>query len=128
MATMLLLGASCTKENLQDLLGASPGSSQCDTSFVVSYQNDIVPILRFTKNPATSEPCYNCHTQATSARGGGRILDTHAGLKTYADNGKLLCAIKHQGCATAMPFLGEKIPDCDIRRVEAWINQGAPDN
>ena len=127
----LILWSSCTQENLDELLEDNTGNTLCDTSFSVSYQNDIVWILRFTKNPSTSEPCYNCHSQATSGRGGGRVFDTYNGLKTYVDNEQLLCAIKHLGCAGAqpMPYLaGEKIPDCDINRIEAWINQGAPNN
>ena len=137
VSTMVMLSIfwfSCKKDNLQELIlegnNNNNNNSECDTNFTVSYQNDIVPILRFNKHPGLAEECYACHTAATSARGDGILLDTYSNLRVYVLSGELLCAVKRLGCPNVenMPYLGVPLEACDIARIEKWINQGSPDN
>jgi hypothetical protein len=128
---VFLLYSSCKKDNLVELQDTDiDTTSVCDTAFTISYQNDIVPILQFSKH-SNAESCYACHDEDSYfVRGLGNRLDGYSFLKTYVDDDRLLCAIKHEGCAGAqnMPEVGDKLEDCDILRIEAWVNQGAPNN
>jgi hypothetical protein len=92
--------------------------TECDIE-MMSYTNDIVPIL--------SDNCYTCHN--TQARFGNIILDSHQELSKYfTTNDLLLGAIKHNPGFSAMPQGAPKLLDCQINKIEAWINQGAPNN
>ncbi|MFT3701867.1 MAG: hypothetical protein QM802_05845 [Agriterribacter sp.] len=104
--------ASCSKAS-EDMLAPQ----QCDTTGM-TYSSDILPII--TNN------CYSCH-------GSGNItddinLDGYSNLKTYVDNGYLIGAITHASGYTPMPYNSEKLSDCEINKIKAWINSGAPNN
>jgi len=128
---VFLLYSSCKKDNLVELQdNGIDTTTVCDTTFVISYKNDILPILQFSKHN-NAEACYACHDEDSYfVRGLGVRLEGYSFLKTYVDNDQLLCAIKHAGCAGSknMPEVGDKLEDCDIQRIEAWVNQGAPNN
>lgn len=53
-------------------------------------------------------------------------LSTYAGIKAAADAGALVSRAV-QGDPSPMPPTG-LLPDCDRRRIEAWVNAGAPNN
>ncbi|MBI1305160.1 MAG: hypothetical protein GC181_00945 [Bacteroidetes bacterium] len=73
--------------------------------------------------------CLSCHsTAAAGPSGGGIILDTYEGVKAQVDNGRLHLSINQLPGASSMPKGANKIPDCDIAKIEAWINAGALDN
>ena len=90
----------------------------CDTT-VVRYSVEVVNIL--------STNCDVCHGGAATGSG-GIMLDNYAGLKARASNGLLLKAITHSAGAPPMPQDGPKLADCDILKISAWINRGAPNN
>lgn len=92
-------------------------SNQCNTANV-TYSLSVVAIL--------SDRCYKCHDQRTNT--GGITLEGHANLKRYVDSGRLLGAIKHQSGFSPMPQNEAQLPDCQIAQIEAWIQQGAPNN
>jgi hypothetical protein len=98
-----------------------PGTA-CDTTNV-SYSNTVFSILE--------TQCLNCHNNANSSvLGAGIDLEGYTQLKTYVDNGKFLSSITHDGNASFMPKSANntKLPDCDIAKITAWINAGAPNN
>ena len=116
---IILLGAGCHYDKA-DLVYPSDGN--CDTSHVISYSKEIVPIF--------SENCYHCHG-GDAANGAGIMLDQYDWVYTMAvDLGQLVPAIKHEPGVVPMPqdIYPQKIPDCDISKIEAWVNQGAPNN
>ncbi|RYD57333.1 MAG: hypothetical protein EOP56_08470 [Sphingobacteriales bacterium] len=76
--------------------------------------------------PLTEKYCKGCHNAVSLS--GGLSFDTYDGIKTVAQNGKLLTAIKHQPGASAMPKGGNKLSDCEIYQVEKWIANGAQNN
>lgn len=94
-----------------------PNIPACDTSNV-SYSNDVNPILQ--------NRCYACH--------GNNNTVSAIEFEGYADwlavlaNRNVLGAIKRVSGVTAMPQGADKLPDCEIHIIEAWINQGKLNN
>jgi Predicted membrane protein len=89
----------------------------CDTSSF-TYSGAVKAI--------TEQYCRGCHSSASPS--GGVVLDTYAGVKTVADNGRLAGAINHRAGFKPMPQGGAKLSDCQIKQIEKWIASGAPDN
>ena len=109
IATWILQGA----ENLE----CDPDAGVCDTDNV-SYATIIVPILQNT--------CLGCHSGSTPS--GGINLSTHAGVQTVALNGRLVGAVSHDSAYSSMPQGGQKLSDCKIDQIRAWVDAGAPNN
>lgn len=94
-------------------------NDDCDT-VDVSYSNVILPILL--------NNCITCHKQS-STKGGGHILEGYSNVKTYVDNGLLYKSVAHLPGAKPMPYtVSEPIENCKIRKIKAWIDQGAQNN
>jgi cytochrome c553 len=111
---VLLLSVGCNYDNEEDLFG----ESNCGDLSNMSLSSDIAPIL--------GNSCYSCHGNGNES--GGINLENYDRLFEVAENGQLLGAIKHLSGYAMMPPSGEALPDCDIQRIEAWIEQGAPNN
>ena len=109
----LMLSSGCYYDNEEELYP----TDTCNTSDM-SYSADVLPILE--------DNCYSCHNQAGNQ--GGITLEGYSNLKTYVDNGKLLGAIKHEDGFSAMPQGEPQLAECQIAKIEAWIDQGASDN
>ena len=120
LSLMVLLAGivGCSKQN-EDTLSKKAGAAGCDTTNV-SYAADIVPILQAN--------CYECHGSTTSSGSGGIILDGYAHLQTWAANGYLLGTITHAPGYVGMPYLRPQLPDCEISKIRAWIDQGTKNN
>ena len=96
-------------------------NNNCDTSVVISYRNDITNILQ--------QNCFVCHAaDKYASAGGNHQLDSFLPLQQMVMNGKLLLAINHLPGAVPMPYGGGKLSDCDIMKITAWVNRGAPNN
>lgn len=96
-------------------------NNDCDTTIAISYRTDITNILR--------QNCYICHSaDKYVSSGGNNQLDTFFSLQRLIINGKLLKAINHAPGAVPMPYGGGKLADCDIMKITAWVNRGAPNN
>ncbi|HYG02022.1 MAG TPA: hypothetical protein VD927_06220 [Chryseosolibacter sp.] len=91
--------------------------TSCDTSNV-TYALSIAPIIQ--------NKCIGCHSG--SAPFGKWNLSTHSGLMQVVDNGKLIGAVNHENGFQPMPQGGNKLRDCDIRKIELWIEAGAQNN
>lgn len=89
----------------------------CDTANR-SFITHIQPIL--------SQNCVSCHSATGTAA--SLPLTDHAQVVTHVTNGKLLGAITHAQGFSAMPKGGNKLPECSIQTITAWINQGAKNN
>jgi hypothetical protein len=97
-------------------------------------EEELYPTLECTTTGATYtavvEPiiranCYNgCHSAASNIA--NITLEGYENLKVYVDNGRLLGSIKHGTGFSAMPKNAAKLLDCNIAKIEAWINAGAP--
>ena len=112
----VLYFSSCSKTS-EDKLS---GSSSCDTTNV-KYSTQIVAIL--------SSNCYECHQGAGIVTSGSNVnLGDYSHLKQYVDQGWVKSAITHDGTVTPMPYQRPQLDDCDIKKILAWINAGAPNN
>ncbi len=89
--------------------------STCDTTGVISYQNQISTLI--------SKNCISCHSGSNAQK--GILLDTYTGVKAYMDNGKLMAAVK--GTSIPMPQ-GYKLTDCEMRQLELWLANGLIQN
>lgn len=106
----LLVVQACKKD--KDL------SPQCDTANV-SFSQDILPILE--------NNCFNgCHNGSNP--NSGFLLETYNDVKKKVDDGRLLGAVKQEPGFVAMPLNRAPINACQQSLIEAWINQGAPNN
>lgn len=113
LITAVISVAGCYYDNEEDLYPSNP----CVTDNM-SYSTDIAPILQTN--------CYTCHSSGSNLS--GILLDNHAGLKTYIDNGRLLGAINHASGFSPMPQNAAKLSACNISKIESWAAAGAPNN
>ncbi len=98
-------------------LDCDPDAGACDTT-AVSYAQFVAPVIQ--------THCAGCHNG--SAPSGNIDLTTHVGVKAVAQSGKLYGAIAWSSGFSNMPQGGNKLPDCTISRIKAWIDAGAPAN
>jgi hypothetical protein len=93
----------------------NPGG--CDT-VNVTFSGTIRPILH--------NNCMGCHSGANPPL--GVSLETYAGVLSVVNDGRLHKAVNHLPGASAMPKGGNKLPDCTVSKINAWINKGASNN
>lgn len=98
-------------------LACDENAGGCDTTNM-SFANDIFPILQ-TK-------CVGCHSGGNP--GGGINLSNFAGISAVAANGRLLGSIQRQVGYSAMPKGGTPMPPCEVSKIAAWVQAGAPNN
>jgi hypothetical protein len=98
-------------------------ATNCDTTNV-TYNTDIVNIL--------DASCQSCHKGASSSS--GIDLYDYATIKSLALDGRyvygsLLSSVSFQGGnPNPMPQGANQLPACDINKIRAWVNGGAPGN
>ena len=70
--------------------------------------------------------CIGCHSGG--APSGNISLQGHAQVKRKVDDGTLWGAINHLPGFSRMPQGANKLNSCDISKIKAWIDAGAPKN
>jgi hypothetical protein len=98
----------------------------CDT-VSVTYSQTIKPILIAN--------CYACHTDTSSLKMIDIYFNDFSVLKKYATEKSdafptysvIEARIRHLE-TPGMPYKRPKLSDCDIKKIEIWIRQGAPEN
>lgn len=116
LSFLLFLLSSCYYDKAQEIY---PITASCDTSNI-KYATHITPILN--KNCALSD----CHNATSKA--GGISYETYAETLISVNDGKLMNSIKHVSGFSQMPKGGGKMSDCDINKIQSWINKGALNN
>ena len=115
----IFLTYSCEYKNEEDLFGLDTNSFNClEGGKEISYQTEILPIL--------DTYCYECHRLRSSR--GGVILEGYQRTKFWVDNGYLAGALNHQAGFSPMPPGTNKIPLCELTKINEWIDQGAMEN
>jgi len=109
IAQWILQGA----ENLECDLSLS----ECDST-EVSFSNDIQPVI--------ISFCQGCHSGSVPS--GGIDLATYDGVKSVADDGRLVGAVSWAQDFEQMPQGGDQLPDCTIAQITAWVEEGALNN
>jgi hypothetical protein len=92
----------------------------CDTSNV-TYSSTITSII-------SSYGCLSPSCHGGDHPASGFKLDTYDGVKAKVTDGRLFGAISHLSGFVAMPENAPKMSPCDIDKVKAWIDAGAPNN
>ncbi len=88
-------------------------SSVCDST-KYTYSADISKII------ATN--CISCHNSGTV------LLNSHSNVQTFALNGRLMGALKHLPGYQPMPNSTNFLSDCELKKIQKWIDNGAPNN
>ena len=87
-------------------------ASFCDTTGTIAFTSHIKPIIDMA--------CISCH--GINNPSGGITLTTVENVKTVAQSGKLLAAVKRTGTKVMPPAYA--LDDCRVSAIELWINQG----
>ena len=95
-----------------------PPAGNCDTANN-SFASTVSSILQ-------SNGCTGCHSGG--APSGNISLEGYNNVKTVALSGRLYGAISHAAGFTPMPQGGNKMSTCNINKIKAWIDAGAPNN
>lgn len=95
-----------------------PNTISCDTTAVVSYSQNIVPLFQ--------QQCYSCHLSASM--GGGILMGNYAADKAIAVNGKLYGSVSYASGYSLMPKGTNKMTNCQLALVKKWIDSGSPNN
>lgn len=112
-----MLSIRCTKTKyIPPQSNGSSSVSNCDTTSSITYNNTIKSIF--------DNHCISCHNASNMS--GGFALDTYSGAVNCANSGRLLGAIKQLPGYIPMPLSSNKLSDCDIAKVQRWINTGKP--
>ena len=109
-----IINAGCYYDKEQELYGANP----CDTNNV-SYSGTVAGLIN-------NYGCLGCHSESSPSA--NINLANYAGVKTRVTDGSLLGSINHSPGFTPMPQGAGKLSICDISRIKAWIDAGAPNN
>lgn len=120
----IVLFASCYNDK-EDQLYPSPttggpgggSGGGCDT-MGMTYTTNIKPI--FDQSCALA----GCHDASTKSSGWD--LSSYSGAAATANGGRLLGSIMHQSGFSTMPKGMNKLDDCKISQIKAWVNAGAP--
>ena len=110
---VMVVAAGCYYDNEEELYNCTVDPA------TIKYSTTITTILN-------AYGCKGCHSGGSPS--GGIDLTTHANVKTVADNGRLYGSINHDAGFVPMPQGGGKMKACDIKKVKAWIDAGAPNN
>lgn len=114
LVVMVTFFQSCYYDIEEDLYPQPPA---CDTTNV-SYADDVWPVINTN--------CTGCHSGG--APSGNVSLENYDDIVIAANNGSLLGTIKHEDGWSPMPKGGGKLNDCDIAKIESWVNNGTPEN
>jgi hypothetical protein len=111
--SILLVLNSCVSHVEEELY---PPES-CDTT-QVTYSGTIAPIIELN--------CYSCHQGDHSIS--GIPLDGYDNLKAMVDAERLIGALRHLEGFSPMPQNAPALPECELLKIEKWVDDGAPEN
>ena len=95
-------------------------SGSCDLSNV-TFTATVKPILQAS--------CLTCHSNSNAGNSGGGIkLENYADVLISTNSGKLMGTINHSPGYQAMPQGGGKLTDCEISKLQKWIDNGKLNN
>jgi len=104
---------SCENNNELDLYG----SQKCDTTNI-TWNSKVAAILQ--KN------CVYCHGPDVSYNGVRH--DSYTSEMVVVNDGRLRGVINHLDGFSKMPKDLGKLPECELKILNIWLNNGAPEN
>lgn len=116
---MLLLSVAiitgCYYDNEERLYPVKP--TTCDLTNV-TYSGTIQPLLQFA--------CYGCHSNANYAnKGAGYKFENYDDVVTYKS--QIMVSVNLINSPLTMP-LGGKLSDCEINKLQKWVDLKTPKN
>lgn len=105
---------SCYYDNEEELY---PEGYACDTTNI-TYATVVAPIL--------TDYCIGCHSG--NAPSAGITLDNYTDLQTVINSGQFRGSINHESNFSAMPKNSPKLSDCNLAKINKWLDSGAPNN
>jgi hypothetical protein len=109
--------SSCKYDNAEELYPAPP----CDVdSIMVTYSLTISPII--------SGNCLLPACHGGTAEVSGIPMEGYDNMKQVVDSERLIGAIRHKSGYSAMPKNTTALAECDILKIEKWVDEGAPNN
>ncbi|HEX8329312.1 MAG TPA: hypothetical protein VF629_17385 [Hymenobacter sp.] len=113
LSLLCTLAAGCTYSH-----GSEPGP--CNDTEPVTYSKVVAPIL--------ATHCYECHGPTVyTTLGYNTNLSTYQSVRGQSAE-YILGAVRHEVGFAAMPKNRPKMSDCDIARLQAWVDAGRPNN
>lgn len=115
----LIILSQCTYHNIDEYFDEVPTDTitNCDT-IDVSFSKTVFPII--------VNNCIACHNDITHYN--DRNYETYEGITDAVNSGKLINVINHNSAYVKMPKNADKLPQCYINLIEAWVNQGSKNN
>lgn len=113
IASAVAVLSSCKYDSEEELYG----KNSCDTT-TVTYLGTIQPIM--------AANCNSCHTGANPEA--GIITSNYEDLIPVVNSGIFWKVINHEHGVPPMPHNQPKLSQCDLDKIQAWINQGALNN
>jgi len=112
LITLAICTSGCYYDNEEELY---PGSSDCDTSNV-TYSQSLAPVF--------SANCNACHSGNSPS--GNIRTDSYTSVSTNIS--RIRGAVNHESGYSPMPQDGGKLSECDLTKIDIWIQQGMPEN
>lgn len=110
--------SSCTYEKAEDLNPVDPADTittqVCDT-LNITYTNTIKPLL-IANCSIDNDACHSSNSEYPQ--------DSYENIFIFTPPDRMLSAVTHDGTTEEMPQNAEKLDDCKINKIRAWINQG----
>jgi hypothetical protein len=128
-ATILVASAMACCLSACSYTNSADTPTPCNLPQTVSYQVDVLPILK--------QQCYRCHSadKYKVLTSNTLNMEDFPSLKYYATpaNGRdnvsyLVGNIRHDDGFVKMPSDGGKLADCEITIIKAWVDAGALNN
>ena len=108
-----IIPPSCENNNEFDLYG----TQECDTTNI-TWNSKIAGILE--KN------CVSCHGAEVSYNGVRH--DSYAAEMIVVNDGRLRGVVNHLDGYSKMPKDRAKLPDCELKIINKWLDNDAPEN
>jgi len=109
---LIMFSPSCENNNELDLYG----KQQCDTTNV-TWESKISAILQ--KN------CVECHGPTVSYNGVRH--DSYSSEMVVVNDGRLRGVVNRYNGFAKMPKDRDKLPECELKIINIWLDNGAPE-
>ena len=112
IGALVILPHSCENNNEFDLYG----DTQCDTTNI-TWESDISEILEIN--------CVSCHGPVTSYRDVRH--DSYSSELVVVNDGRLRGVVNHLPGFVQMPKDRPQLPECELMKINIWLDNGAPE-
>ena len=121
LAFFIILSAQSCKYNVESELYPTKSTTTCDSS-TAKFSTFVSPLM--ASKCATS----GCHN--TISASAGVNLDGYTNIKNYISRNStaFFGSIKHSAGFSRMPQGGSKLAECDITKLQLWVNAGLLNN